>query len=113
MLRRPSVFMRPSILISKQDLPAKGKRNDEETISQDESSRSRKLKPSSRSKKSDLSTSGLSRSVSLWEVQKQPMIEQIKKDILDYLDNIIESAESLVLLRNLIKKLNIAVIIYF
>jgi len=88
--------MRPSILISKQDLPARGKRNDEETISQ-ESSRSRKLKPSSRSKRSDLSTSELSRSASLRETRKQPMIEQIKKDILDYLDNIIESAESLVL----------------
>ncbi|GAB1860436.1 Dynein heavy chain 10, axonemal [Camponotus japonicus] len=94
MLKRPSVFMRPSILISKQDLPTRGKRNDEETISQDESSRSRKLKPSSRSKRSDLSTSELSRSASLRETRKQPMIEQIKKDILDYLDNIIESAES-------------------
>ncbi|CAL1680177.1 unnamed protein product [Lasius platythorax] len=94
MLRRSSLFMRPSILISKQDLPARRKEDDEETISQDESSKSRKLKSSLKSKRSDLSISESIRSVSSKEMRRQPMIEQIKKDILDYLDNMIKSAES-------------------
>lgn len=97
MLRRPSAFVAPSVLISKRVLPARRKGNDEETISQDE--RDRMLRPSLRSKRSDLSisVSRPSRSVSLREMREQPMIEQMKKDILDYLDDMIESAEWLVL----------------
>lgn len=95
MLRRPSAFLAPSVLISKRVLPARRKENNEETISQ-ESLKDRKLKPSLKGfQRSDLSRP--SRSLSLSETRKQPMIEQIKKDILDYLDNMIESAEWLVL----------------
>lgn len=94
--------------ISRQDLDAKKRGNNEETPTisvttfQDEVSRGRKQKSSLKGldKKSELSASESksSKSVSLKEIKKYPVIEQTKKDILDYLDNLIEKTEWLALL---------------
>lgn len=68
---------------------------------QDEIPRSRKQKSSSkgldRRSEPSVSESKSSRSVSSKETRTQPVTEQIKKDILDYLDNLIEKTEWLVL----------------
>lgn len=91
---RSSAFLAPSV-ISKPVLSARRMTNNEETISQ-ESLEDRKQKSSFRRlQASDISKP--SRSYSLSEMRKYPMIEQIKKDILEHLDNLIESTDWLVL----------------
>lgn len=105
MLRRPSQFVTPSLSLFQQE-QVKKKRDDERgtTISmatfQDEISRSRKQKSSLKGfdRKSEPSISESSKSIISKEVKQLPVGEQIKKDILDYLDNLIEKAEWLVLL---------------
>ncbi|XP_070520949.1 dynein axonemal heavy chain 10 [Cardiocondyla obscurior] len=98
-VRRPSQFVTGNNLIAQQDLNAE-KADDEgnATLSmvtlQDEISKSQKQKSSSKglNKKSEssISESKSSKSINSREIKKQPMVEQIKKDILDYLDNLIE-----------------------
>ncbi|XP_050455387.1 dynein axonemal heavy chain 10 [Cataglyphis hispanica] len=91
LMQPPSAFLAPSVLISEPVLPARRKENIEEIISQ-ESLKDSKVKSSFRKfRGSDISKP--SRSYSLSELRKNPMVEQIKKDILDYLDNLIESTE--------------------
>ncbi|XP_011874224.1 PREDICTED: dynein heavy chain 10, axonemal [Vollenhovia emeryi] len=102
-LRRPSHFVTASTYASRQDLDAKRKADDEgnTTISaatlQDEIPRSRKQKSSlkgfDRRSEPSISESKSSKSISSKEIQKQPVGEQIKKDILDYLENLIEKTE--------------------
>lgn len=100
MLRRPSAFLTPSIVASRLGVKRKGDDEENATISmatlQDESPKSRKQKSSLKGfdKRSEpfVSDSKSSKSVSLKEVKK-PVGEQIKKDILDYLDNLIEKTE--------------------
>jgi len=104
MLRRPSHFVTTSTIISRQNLDAKRKGDEENTtISmttlQDEVPR-RKQKSNLKGldRRSEPSVSESSKSVSSKEIRKQPITEQIKKDILDYLDNLIEKTEWLALL---------------
>lgn len=107
MLRRPSHFVTASNLVLQQELDLKGKGDDEgnTTISmatlQDETPRNRKQKSSLKGfdKRSEpsVSDSKSSKSVNLKETKKQLVGEQIKKDILDYLDNLIEKSEWLAL----------------
>ncbi|XP_011639724.2 dynein heavy chain 10, axonemal [Pogonomyrmex barbatus] len=99
-LMRSSQFVTGSTLVSRQNLDTKGKGDNEETISvttlQDEDSKSQKLKSLKRfDKRSEpsVSESKSSKSVSLKETEKLPVNEQIKKDILDYLDKLIEKTE--------------------
>lgn len=98
MLRRPSHFVTASNIISRQDLDEKRKGDDENTTisvaSLQDDTRSRKQKSDSKGydKKSERSASE-SKSVSLKEIKKHPLVEQIKKDILDYLDSLIEKTE--------------------
>ncbi|XP_011694340.1 PREDICTED: dynein heavy chain 10, axonemal [Wasmannia auropunctata] len=102
-LRRPSHFVTASSIASRQDLAArkKGGGDDENTAMsmatlQDETPRNRKLKSSLKGldKRSELSVSESksSKSVSSKEIRK-PVTEQIKRDILDYLDKLIEKTE--------------------
>lgn len=107
MLRRPSHFVTASNIVSRQDLDANRKADDEgnTTISvatlQDEVLKSRKQKSSLKGLdgKSELSISESksSKSVHSKKIRKQPMIEQLKRDILDYLENLIEKTEWLAL----------------
>lgn len=107
MLRRPSHFVTASNLVSRQELDLKGKGDGEgnTTISmttlQDEIPRNRKqksnLKGFDKRSEPSVSESKSSKSVDLKETKKQPEDEQIKKDILDYLDNLIEKSEWLAL----------------
>lgn len=115
MLRRPSHFVTVSNLVSRQDLDARekggsdrkggGDRNTTISVStlQDELPRNRKQKSSLKGldKRSEpsISESKSSKSISSKEIKKPG--EQIKKDILDYLNNLIEKTEWLVLLFNI------------
>jgi len=104
MLRRPSHFVTTSNMISRPNLDAQRKEDEENTtISmatlQDEVPR-RKQKSNLKGldRRSEPSVSESSKSVSSKEIKKQPITEQIKKDILDDLDNLIEKTEWLALL---------------
>lgn len=121
-LRRPSDFRRASVLISRQDLPARRNRDDDLTGSAfslpDEDSKSRKQKSSLKdvSKKPSTADSRLSRSVSSKEMKRhQPMMEQSKRDILDYLDGLIECVEWSALFSHMTKtnKYTISIFYYF
>ncbi|XP_018050925.1 PREDICTED: dynein heavy chain 10, axonemal [Atta colombica] len=100
MLRRPSNFVTASNIISRQDLDTNRKADDEEntTISmatlQDEVLKSRKQKSNLKGldEKSEQSISESSKSDSK-EIKKQPVTEQLKRDILDYLENLIEKTQ--------------------
>lgn len=92
MLRRPSHFV--STLVLQQDY-TKGK-GDATISSQDEISRSRKQKSSL--KGFEPSVSETTKSIDLEETKKLTASEQIKKDILNYLDNLIEKTEWLAIL---------------
>lgn len=106
MLRRPSHFITPSASVSRQDQDVKRKGDDErKTISsvatfQDEILRSRKQTSSLKDRRSEpsVSESKSSKSISSKETRKLIVGEQIKMDILHFLDNLIEKAEWLVLL---------------
>jgi len=104
MLRRPSNFATASNIISRQNLDTNRKADDEEntTISmatlQDEVLKSRKQKSNLKGldEKSEQSILESSKSDSK-EIKKQPVTEQLKRDILDYLENLIEKTQWLAL----------------
>lgn len=105
-MRRPSDFRRASVFVPKQNLNARRNKIDDEdgtssaSSVQNEGLRGKKSKSSFKGsgKRSSTLDSKSSRSASSREMRRhQPMIEQSKKDILDYLDNLIESVEWLVL----------------
>lgn len=99
-MKRPSAFHRMSILMSRQDLNARrnGIDDGDVTVSafslQEEDAKSKNLKSSLSGKRPSTVDSRTSRSVSVREMRRhQPMLEHSKKDILDYLDGLIESVE--------------------
>lgn len=100
MLRRPSQFA-TSASVSQQDLDVRRKGDDERstTISvvtfQDEISRRKQSSLKEFDRRSEPSVSESSKSIDVKE--KLPVGEQIKKDILDYLGNLIEKVEWLAL----------------
>jgi len=106
MLRRPSHFVTTSNVISRQNLDAQRKEDEENTIIsmatlQDEVPKRKQksnLKGLDKRSEPSVSESKSSKSVSSKEIRKQPVTEQIKKDILDYLNNLIEKTEWLILL---------------
>ncbi|KYN03638.1 Dynein heavy chain 10, axonemal, partial [Cyphomyrmex costatus] len=103
MLRRPSHFVTASNIVSRQDLDANRKEDDEGNITisvatlQDEGLKSRKQKSSLKEldgkSEPSISESKSSKSIHSKEIKKQPITEQLKRDILDYLDNLIEKTE--------------------
>ncbi|KYN43305.1 Dynein heavy chain 10, axonemal, partial [Trachymyrmex septentrionalis] len=103
MLRRPSDFVTASNIVSRQNSDANKKVDDEgnTTISmatlQDEVLKNRKQKSNLKGldgkSEQSISASKSSKSVHSKEMKKQPVNEQLKRDILDYLDNLIEKTE--------------------
>ncbi|EZA57210.1 Dynein heavy chain 10, axonemal [Ooceraea biroi] len=98
--RRPSEFRRASTIISKQDLGVQKYKNGKEDDIiparrlQDEDPKKVKPKPKEVDRRVSVSESKASRLASLKEAKKhQPMIEQSKKDMLHYLDNLIKSVD--------------------